>query len=1095
MATPEPFAISSPPAFVGRSRELGLLLGHLDTARKGEPRIVLVEGEAGVGKTRLAREVQEHARQREFQTCFVRFVEGSGVPFQSFRSSLIPELRRAGVLDIPHLGRAAAALEALEGDHESFTPSQPRGDQAGVGPALAAGVLALARRRPLLLVIDDFQSGNSAERDAVVQIAFALGDAALTHQARVVLCLVLRPPEPDSQVARQVERIRRETVARPLTLSGLDEAEIGALVRAVTAHSCTPGLLFRIAGRTRGNPLFVIETLDNLDRRGALATKGGALESPLEPGDLPLPAELARTIADRVDGIAEDLKGALTIAALLGDDFTVSRLVAALDLPEERVIELMDAAIAGRLVEEDGWSYRFAHPLIRDALRLSASTARRQRLHATIAQRLMARSPHDISVIADQLASAGQVAPTGEAAAYALRAGHEASRLNAWATAIRYYELALAGLNAGQLGQEERPNIEFNLALALHRGMDRKSSIPHYDEALAGFQAAGMWADVARTLTERARAQVAAAVPVDRVALIQDAERLEGLLPGCTVELWTQISSSAYGVGEALEARIAADRALELARIAGDESLRSEAHFSSGLAHWLANDPRQARSAFQDSLAAARRVQDSLREGNALSRIALAWFQQGELELATSVAREAQQHCRTRHEQSSLAVSLAVEFLAAAARFDDEGAEILALTAGAHAERSGHAWVPLMIQPALASLRAARGDLAGARDALHGGTIDGGTTPRRLGSGSSRMLSALIEATFADASGIYDGLAESHLPDLRRRAPEVALPYACAFTDIAMLAGRAPLIAGLSELMDAALERGLVIATVATTFIPRVRANALLLDGKVELAFAAYLEAAELARRQGMALEAGRVALDHARALEREGREDEAATRLAAAALQAFQEAGAHEYARHARAFLGMPVLDRAEANANPGDGADAAPLAGGFQVIMVSDIGNSTHLNHLIGDERWVRGVLVEHDAILSRAIGRHGGRRVKHTGDGVFATFPSIPDALLAARDVAIDFEQRQLSAPDTPLAVRVGLNAGEALSSGHDLFGTAVTAAHRICALAKDNQVLVSASVMQAAAGHGFTFEDCGVHDMKGFPERMQLWELRP
>jgi adenylate cyclase len=139
------------------------------------------------------------------------------------------------------------------------------------------------------------------------------------------------------------------------------------------------------------------------------------------------------------------------------------------------------------------------------------------------------------------------------------------------------------------------------------------------------------------------------------------------------------------------------------------------------------------------------------------------------------------------------------------------------------------------------------------------------------------------------------------------------------------------------------------------------------------------------------------------------------------------------------------------------------------------------------------VRGVLVEHDAILSRAIKRYGGRRVKHTGDGIFATFPTVPEALLAATDVAADFERNRERATDAPLAVRIAITAGDVLSSGHDLFGTVVTAAHRVCALAKDNQILVAANVVQAVKGHGFAFEDRGAHELKGFPEPVQLWEL--
>jgi class 3 adenylate cyclase len=165
-----------------------------------------------------------------------------------------------------------------------------------------------------------------------------------------------------------------------------------------------------------------------------------------------------------------------------------------------------------------------------------------------------------------------------------------------------------------------------------------------------------------------------------------------------------------------------------------------------------------------------------------------------------------------------------------------------------------------------------------------------------------------------------------------------------------------------------------------------------------------------------------------------------------------------------------------------------------GFRTIMFTDISESTSTTQAIGDER-AQDIIRTHNEIVRRALHRFDGEEVKHTGDGIMAAFTSIIGALECA--IAI---QRALAAHSAlevghpPFAVRIGINAGEPVIEGGDLFGTSVQIASRICTRAEPRQILVSDVVRQLAAGKGFLFADRGDTELRGFEDPIRLFELR-
>jgi class 3 adenylate cyclase len=153
---------------------------------------------------------------------------------------------------------------------------------------------------------------------------------------------------------------------------------------------------------------------------------------------------------------------------------------------------------------------------------------------------------------------------------------------------------------------------------------------------------------------------------------------------------------------------------------------------------------------------------------------------------------------------------------------------------------------------------------------------------------------------------------------------------------------------------------------------------------------------------------------------------------------------------------------------------------------IVFTDLKSSTELTRRLGDEE-AQGIIHGHNDAVRSAIEGHGGREVKHTGDGIMASFPSAVGALQASLDV-----QRSLAASE--VGVRIGLNAGEPIAEDGDLFGTSVQLAARICEHAEPRQILVSNVVRELCAGKGFEFDLAGESSLRGFDEPVALYEVR-
>ena len=168
------------------------------------------------------------------------------------------------------------------------------------------------------------------------------------------------------------------------------------------------------------------------------------------------------------------------------------------------------------------------------------------------------------------------------------------------------------------------------------------------------------------------------------------------------------------------------------------------------------------------------------------------------------------------------------------------------------------------------------------------------------------------------------------------------------------------------------------------------------------------------------------------------------------------------------------------------------AYVASAVHAVLFTDICGSTEFTQTFGD---VAGTALvrEHDEVVRAGLAVHRGREVKHTGDGIMASFGSVSGAVQAATEIQQGFAARNLEA-ETPLDVRIGISAGEPVTDDvNDLFGAAVQLAARLCDSCPPCGILTSVAVRELCIGKGLRFTDGGTLDLKGFPEAIHVYEV--
>jgi tetratricopeptide (TPR) repeat protein len=469
--------------FVGRHGEMLRLRDWWESA--SDTRMVLVSGEAGVGKTRLAASFARELEQDGSPVFYGRAVASEGSSYEPVLGALRQLVLCADDEGIDALGETAVgALSRLVPELAERRPvvaarASAWGDvdRSWLLGAIA-GCLAGPDGPPVLLVLDDLQW---ADRPALLLLARLLGP---DMRARVLGTCRESPGASATPLNDFLAGLRRDD--RPvqrISLGGLGAGDVADFVTALgSAELSETGRIFaaNLQRRTAGNPFFVRETLRQLEESGAISVAGDTWISNERFEELGISEGVKVVVAQRLSILSEPTHHALRAAAVIGGEFDLDVLTTVLGRDVNDVIATMEEAIAAGLIQENPDRidrFGFIHALVHEVLLAELSHSRRARLEWATAEATVALHEDELDERAAELAghfvAGAAVGDPAKAVDWCLRAAAAGMNRFAYEEAIRYYEMALRVLTArGRAAGHQRADVLIALGRAANRAGD-----------------------------------------------------------------------------------------------------------------------------------------------------------------------------------------------------------------------------------------------------------------------------------------------------------------------------------------------------------------------------------------------------------------------------------------------------------------------------------------------------------------------------------------------------------------------------------------------------------------------------------------------
>ncbi len=476
---------------VGRDAALHQLEQAYARARAGHGQVVLISGEAGIGKSRL---MQEFATRRQDQALVLTgcgYPDAQRIPYQPIVEALRPALstqRFTPGLQPAWLAEASRLMPELRDLYPSLPsplPAEPDQARTGLFEALCHLTLGLvAGLKPVLLCLDDLHWADDTTLDWLAHLGRKL------HGNRLLVLGTFQSEEA-SAVARLRRGLARQGILSELRLERLDEVAILQLLRHLGDSVLSDeALASRLYQATGGNPFFLLETLrallesglereelDSLGDPSAPPRRGSGFVPRLSPRgqgsgqELPLPGTIRAAVEARVERLSAKARQVLEAGAVLGRTFAFDTVHLTAGRREMETVDGLDELVARQLLMEQAAGYCFRHEIVREAVYRDLSTWRRRLLHRRAGEALEKSQPGDAAALSWHLERAEE---SGRAAKYALQAGQAARAVFAHAEARAYFDraLALLGQEAAHLQDPEAiaANQQLQLQALYERG-------------------------------------------------------------------------------------------------------------------------------------------------------------------------------------------------------------------------------------------------------------------------------------------------------------------------------------------------------------------------------------------------------------------------------------------------------------------------------------------------------------------------------------------------------------------------------------------------------------------------------------------------
>jgi class 3 adenylate cyclase len=450
---PPRLAIEPPTAYVGRREARGAGTAAWASVLDGHRRIVLVAGEPGIGKTRLARELALSAADDGAAVLYGACEPGGADAYAGIAHALgdlverAPDdllrahVRRHGDL----VARLVPALRERLPKLEPQPPGDPETERFQLLAAIAGLIVDAALDRPLMLVLDDL---HWADGPTLAAIRHLVTTAAPAPYLLVATYRHTELARADALRELLATAGREQGLVR-VTLDGLERDDVAALVEATAGHALDASgrdLADRVHRDTDGNPFFVVELLRSLTESGAVRrAQDGRFEVVRKVGAIEAPAGVREVVAGRADQLGERSARVLAVAAVIGREFGLRLLGRVAGEDEDDLVDLLDAAVAAGIVVEVPEvpdTYRFAHALVVATLYERLTRARRTRVHKRVAEALEVEGAA-AAEIAHQYLAALPAADAADALRHAKLAGQAALASFAPDDAAGWYARAL----------------------------------------------------------------------------------------------------------------------------------------------------------------------------------------------------------------------------------------------------------------------------------------------------------------------------------------------------------------------------------------------------------------------------------------------------------------------------------------------------------------------------------------------------------------------------------------------------------------------------------------------------------------------------
>ena len=461
--------------FVGRQRELAQLVRQLDEAERGRCSIVLLTGEPGIGKTRLAEELCATAEESDAIVIWGECFEGEGAPaFWPWVQVLRAWVRSQSPADLQSsLGEEASDVAQIVPELRTRMPGLP--EPASLPPTQArfrlfdsiVTVLQRMATRPLVLVLDDL---HWADEPSLLLLEFL---AAQLFDAPILVIEIYRDVEvaPGNALSTTLGGLLRRPRIGRVVLGRLSPDEVAELVEVMPGIQTSARLAQAVLDRAEGNPLFVAEMLRLLDAERTDVPLGA-------DADRVVPPTIQDVIGRRLNKLSETCRSVLTVASVIGREFDLITLRTVCAEEDERAVDALDEAEAVRIVAPTSGGpsmvFRFMHALVRDTLYEALPASRRARLHLRVGTAIerMAESRQDVrhSELAHHFVQAASMCRPARVVGHVERAARHAVQILAYEDAARLYAVALRVLETSP-----RPDLAERCELLLQLGAVQSS--------------------------------------------------------------------------------------------------------------------------------------------------------------------------------------------------------------------------------------------------------------------------------------------------------------------------------------------------------------------------------------------------------------------------------------------------------------------------------------------------------------------------------------------------------------------------------------------------------------------------------------------